>query len=351
MAAQENSHEVAFRLQAGGCRYYGSPFYADLMSLALEDFLDGGCVADLVAGVEEDPVHGFLPLRLFGAVHARVLNGLEPELAAFYPSAGGRADAALAWPLIRSIFEREREFILSRLGDYPQTNETNRCVGMLGGFLIVARETGLPLRLREVGCSAGLNLQWNRFGYEVDGHRWGSLGSPVQLSSDWSGGLPPLDQDPAIESRAGCDLKPLDLEDPHDRLRLESFIWPDQAGRLDRLRAAIELAREEPPRIERAHAIDWLPGELADGNSGFCTVIFHSSVWAYIHEDEQHAISSLMETQGDEATPERPLAWLRQEGGEVPGTVEIRLRLWPAGEDRLLGMTHPQGTFVRWTGG
>ena len=37
----------------------------------------------------------------------------------------------------------------------------SRSSALIGGYLLVARETGLPLRVLETGASAGLNLRWN----------------------------------------------------------------------------------------------------------------------------------------------------------------------------------------------
>ena len=46
-----------------------------------------------------------------------------------------------------------------------QTNEVGRAAALLFGFLPVARATGLPFRLVELGASGGLNLRWDRFFY------------------------------------------------------------------------------------------------------------------------------------------------------------------------------------------
>ena len=57
-----------------------------------------------------------------------------------------------------------------------------------------------------------------------------------------------------------------------------------------------------------------------------------------------------MERLGSEASESAPLAWLRFE--QLPGEelASIRLRLWPSGEDRLLGWAHAHGRHSEWLG-
>ena len=46
----------------------------------------------------------------------------------------------------------------------------------------MAKETGLPLRTFELGASAGLNLYWDRYAYQLGGAGvWGDATSPVKL--------------------------------------------------------------------------------------------------------------------------------------------------------------------------
>ena len=338
----------AFKLQVGGCRLFGSPFYSELLQHALDDLVAGGAIAKLLADFHAEPVRAFLPLRLLGAVHALVLAGEAPELARFYPTAGGVADAGRAWPAFLGVVEECGEAIRARLGRFPQTNEVRRCGGLLGGFLTAAQESGLPLRVREIGCSAGLNLQWHRYFYQLGARTWGDPASPVRIAPEWQGPLPKLDAEVAIESRAGCDLSPPRLADDETVRMLESFIWADQPDRLEQLRAAIRIARDDPPRVDEARAVEWLARELAEPARGTCTVVYHSAVWLYIERDEQAAIRELIEARGARATRDDPVAWLRHEDGEVVGTIEVRLRTWPGGEERLLGMGHPHGKRVEW---
>ena len=341
---------ASFRMQARGCAQTGSPIYADLLTRAGDDLEAGGVFADVVADFRGKPVLDALPLRVLGAVHEQVLAGAAPALAALYPSAGGRFDADAAWRALRDFVAAERLALRAAAATRGvQTNEVQRSAALLGGFLRIAHETGLPLRLREIGSSAGLNLGFDRYGYRLGAHAWGDSASPVALCCDWEGPPPDLGAALRIASRAGCDVAPVDVRDPAQARRLESFVWPDQLDRLERLRAAISVARENPPRIEALRADAFVARELAAPIDGETTVLFQSVVWWYLPESERDRITARVEAAGARATAGAPLAWLRMEGARIDDA-ELRLRLWPGGADRLLGHVHWHGAWVRWSG-
>jgi hypothetical protein len=337
----------SFRFQARGCARGGSPLYAELLARAADDLEAGGVFAELVEGFEGHPVLLVLPLRVMGAVHRLVLAGDAPALAAHYPSTGGRFEPESAWRALLDVVRTHAPAIRARLGSNVQTNEVRRCTALLGGFLRVARETGLPLRVREIGSSAGLNLLFDRWRYELGPHRWGDPGAPLVLRAEWEGAAPELDAPLRVASRAGCDVDPVDATDAEDRLRLESFVWPDQPERRARLRAALAAAQVEPPRVERARAGEWVPRELAARPVGEATVLVQSHVFWYLPEAEREAILREVRAAGERASADRSIAWLRLEG-TTPQEAELRLWRWPPGEDRLLGRSHHHGGWVRW---
>ena len=318
-----------------------------------EDCERGGPCADLLVRWQGDPLQGFLPLRFLAAVHARVLAGEAPELARHYPSAGGRPEWPAVWGEFLRVVEGQADALRPPLENFPQTNEVRRCAGLLGGFLEIARQhPGCALRLREIGTSAGLNLFWDRYHYTLGEHAWGDADSPVRIAADWKGGAAAFQQRPVIESRAGCDIAPVRIAEPGQQQRLESYLWPDQPDRLEQLRGAVGLALEEPARIEEARAGDWLAGELGEEPPRVARVVFHSSVWLYIPDEEQSRIEAVLEEAGARATPDAPLAWLRHEdSAERPGHMELLLRLWPGDGVEKLAHGHPHGREVRWLGG
>lgn len=341
---------ASFRLQARGCAQGGSPIYADLLARAADDLEAGGVFADVVADFRGEPVLDALPLRVLGAVHQRVLSAAAPALAAYYPSAGGQFAAEGAWRALCDFVTAERPALRAAAATRRvQTNEVQRSAALLGGFLRIAHETGLPLRLREIGSSAGLNLGFDRYRYALGPYAFGDPASPVVLRCDWQGPAPDLGAALRVASRAGCDVAPIDVRDPAQARRLESFVWPDQLDRLERLRAAIAVAREDPPRLEALRAEAFVARELAAPVDGEATVLFQSVVWWSLPESERERITAIVREAGACANAAAPLAWLRMEGARLDDA-ELRLKLWPGGEDRLLAHAHWHGAWVRWSG-
>jgi hypothetical protein len=325
------------RFQAGACRYLGSPLYAELLDRAAEEVVAGDAVYGVLCGHEDDPGPSALALRLMGAVHRLVLRGDAPELAAHYHSPGGRPGDA--WPHFVAVL-RDHRGELRRLVENPvQTNEPGRCVALLGGFLEVARVTGKPFRLLEVGASAGLNLRFDRYRYELGSESWGPPDSPLLIRSRLAGaGRPPLDAPLRVASRAGCDPRPVDPRTEEGRLTLTSYVWPDQPGRLERLRAALEIARDVDAPVARARAADWIEARLAQPAPGAVTVVFHSIVMQYLPDEERERFEAAVEA------PSAGVAWLRMEPADEAADVRLTL----AGEDRLVARAGYHGDFVEW---
>ena len=336
------------RLQAEWCTRLGSPLYGVLCARVADDVEAGGPAAAVLAGHEQDRRASALALRLMGAVHRLVLAAEAPALARHYPSVGGDGDAAGAWPAFRALLEERRDDVRALLERGVQTNEVGRAAALAPGFLTVARETGLPLRVLEMGTSAGLNLRWDCFRYETADHAWGDAGSPVVLRDAWETPVPPFEVTTTVVERAGCDPSPVDPTTDDGRLTLMSYVWPDQRERFALLRGAIEVARRVAADVERASAADWLPARLVTARPGTATVVFHSIALQYLDRTSREGALGAIADTGARATADAPVAWLRMEpGGEQ---AEVRLTVWPGGRERLVATTGFHGRGVRWLG-
>lgn len=341
-----------FAEQAGWCEDLGSPFTAALLRKFAVDFEAGGPVADICGDWSGNPRKDALGLRLTGFLHHAVLTGTAPELAETYPAASPGWDMDMVWRQAKAFLAAHPDAARAFLQSAPQTNETRRSIALLPGFLDLAARFRMPIHLLELGASAGLNQNWDRFTY--DGGTWQRPGaSDVTISTVWNGPEPAhLDAAPVIASRAGCDLNPIDVSDDAAFLRLKSYTWPDQAGRLARLDAAAELARQRGVRIERANAVDWLAERLATRPSEGLTIVYHSVFLIYPPKDDIARIMRLIEEAGAAATASAPLAWLCFEpeslfgGDRTSPRMQTRLQAWPDGTARILNESDGHVTHV-----
>jgi hypothetical protein len=248
------------------------------------------------------------------------------------------------WPAVRALFERDAAWARDFIRSAPQTNETRRSITLLAGFLTFARDWRGPVDMLELGASAGLNLHWDKFAYRPSGWSWGGE-SPVVIDTDWSGPAPPVDVTIQVRDRAGCDLNPLDVGDEAQRLRLRSYIWPDQPDRLARFDGAVALARANRVRVERADAATWIAQKLAARAGDAATIVYHSVFLQYPPREARAAIIHAIEEAGARATAQAPLAWVRLEpeglfGGEINSArMVFDLVTWPGGHRRILGYT------------
>ena len=334
------------RRQAGWCKSLGSILYTHLLSRCADVYEAGGSVRDLLEPHEKDDMASALPLRFMGAVHRLVLEGRAPQLAKFYPSVGGMVELNEVWEAFSNVVREQADNVRGLIENPVQTNEVGRCGSLLGGFGLIAEHTGLPLRLLEIGSSAGLNLRWDLYRYEWPGGSWGNAGSAVRLENVFLDGAPFLPSTINIMDRGGCDPSPVDVTSDAGRFTLLSYIWPDQMYRIRRLEAAIEIARAIPCIIEKMHGAEWLEAYLRNSVAGAATVVFQSVVWPYISESERQRIITMIEEAGKHASADAPIAWLRMEA--INNTFEIRLRIYPGFTEQIIATSLPHAPSVQW---
>ncbi|HTE17245.1 MAG TPA: DUF2332 domain-containing protein, partial [Armatimonadota bacterium] len=221
-----------------------------------------------------------------------------------------------------------------------QTNEPGRCAVLLPALARLPQ----PLALLEVGASAGLCLLPDRYAYD-----YGS----VRLEPRDAGALPPPvfpcaatdttpipDALPRVTWRAGLDLNPLDVADPEEVAWLETLVWPGQEARAERLRAALHIARADPPRVVKGDLARDLPALAAQAPADATLVIFHSAVLAYVAPPDRARFTRMVADLG--------AVWISNESPGVLPHIAAKLDRKPPPDRFLLAM---DGEPVALTGG
>lgn len=339
------------RRQASYCAALGSRLTATLLEEIAEDYQRGGSCRDLFAFTNAtSPAGSMLGFRIAGALHFLVLTGRTPDLAAFYPTVGGTFSETGFWPEALAALLSQRDTLSDYIENPAQTNEVGRAGTLLAGFLVIARETGLPLRCLEAGASAGLLLNWDRYRYDLGNSTWGEPASGVRINNRWTnppGTLPPH-SDVAVVERRGCDLNPIDVGDADARMRLRSFIWGDHPARLARIDAAMALACVDPATIDRCDAAHWIKHQLARPKPGVATVLYTSFSALYFDEKTRADIHETLRQAAVAATSEAPLALMRLEGNGPNRPPRLELYQWPSGRHRVVATSDILGLSTHW---
>ena len=308
--------------QAESCRSLGSAMYSSLFTDLAADYADGGRTYALLAGRSLRPVHDAVPLRLAGAIHRVVLQGKDDRLARHYPSVGGKPAEDFTADFI-GYMRDHLEDIENGLATQVQTNEVGRSVAHLVLSHWITTLGVEEFNLLEIGASAGLNLNFDRF-YGCFGQlRMGDPSSSLRFMGDWFSNAPDVPRIGATAiSKRGCDISPIDVTQPGDESRLLSFVWPDQRLRLERLRSAIAIAKTHRPTVDQASADVWIAQQLARTN-GHATLIFHSIVWQYLGTQTQNKLKQAIYNAGKTATTTHPIVWARMEPAGAVADIQV----------------------------
>jgi hypothetical protein len=343
-------------VQAAACGELGSPLYEAVLARVARDVRDGGVCAGALAGYEDAPGPDAVALRLLGGVHALVLTGRAPDLAAHYPSAGGvfaPAKEEQVWTAFRAAVRDHVPHVRDWMTRPPQTNEVGRSNLLLAGALHAAARRQMPVRLFELGSSAGLNLLADRFRLTAPGFAWGQPDSPVELRGGWE--APPPEwltvagartPDLRVVERHGCDRDPVDPRSAEGALVLRAYLWPDQTDRAARLNGALRLAAEVPAPVARRDADAFLAGVTL--RPGTLTVVWHSVMRQYVPAEAWARVERELDRLAASSSPDAGFAHVAFEPRRVGDDHRFRLSVrMDGGREEVLAEAHPHGLPAR----
>jgi len=228
-----------------------------------------------------------------------------------------------------------------------QTNEPARCATLLPLLATLPP----PLALLEVGASAGLCLLPDRYGYDYGGHRVPPTttgGSPPTFFCQLNGTAPVPTTGLQVVWRAGLDLRPIDLNDSDQIAWLEALVWPDEKDRLRLFRAAIRVARRNPPPVFQGDLRSDLSRLVAMAPSDTTLVVFHTAVLGYVTPPAERLAFA-------RSVRDLNVVWISNEPpGLFPDMTVGLSEPWPSGgfllcmNEQPIAWTDPHGTFVDW---
>ncbi len=344
----DDDHIVSgIKFQAEHCRRNDAPVTARIIEAQLALMHGSTMCGQSIANWPGLPLEDAMPLRLAGGFHHLLLSGDEGRLVPVYRAEVTEQSEVDA--IVAAVTADHDARLRPWLDGPPQTNEAGRSASFMAGLLWLSDKVGSRFELNELGASAGINTMMERYHYDLGGVTAGPENSPMQIKPQWRGPLPPI-APVEIVSIQGCDQAPVDLSDSDAALRVKSYVWPENSGRLERMDAAIALASENRPDVAQADALDWVVKRFATRqDAGVVRVINHSIVWQYIPDDRRKRISEAIEAKGREASTERPLVWMMLETNRETFKHELRVKYWPGPDNwHFLAEAQAHGSWVQW---
>jgi hypothetical protein len=272
---------AAFRSNAGMYRDMGTPLYGCLFERAVDD----PTLIELASHGQD----GARPVHLLSAVHDLLLRDSSDPLSRFFPTLNDNpASPEQAFPELQRFCRERRSEILSILQSRTvQSTYVERCWSLMPALAFVSELAGEPLNLIEIGCSAGVLLTYDSYGYAVPGHGIiGCSGAPLILSGHYAG-RPPL-KIPVLGTRIGIDLHPVNTKSADERRWLLALCLPELREQQLRLSTALEVVATSEMHLLEGDALDRLSEALASVEGPIC--VFHSVCLLYWSTDAKTAL-------------------------------------------------------------
>lgn len=314
-------------------------------------------VLDLMGDLPEEKQK---PVLLFAALRYLVLTGRADELEPFFEAPNDRDLARNAGYAFGEFCEARSADLFEVMSQRSvQTNEVNRCIGLLPMLMTAHKLRRKPVALIELGASAGLNLAFDRYHYEyAGGPSLGPDDSPVHLVTELRGRVPRMDTSmPPVVDRIGIDPDPVDLDDEDSVAWLRACIWAGEDERQERLDAAIAMARADKPNIRAADVFSVLESTVAGIDRDAEVCLFSSWLMFWLSKEQNAELTRLIHSLSNQ----RRVWWMTLElVGSVPGVPDVHgvdrdgsvlgLQRIEHGsnEARCLGSIDPHGKWLDW---
>ena len=183
-----------------------------------------------------------VPNIFFAAVHYLLLKNQEEPLAKYYPSIQQSPITEIRFDLFKGFcLDKEHEIqqiISTRL---VQTNVINRCAYLMPIFSKLIAEEGRPTTIIDIGTSAGLTLNFDKYEYWYNGQKLFGESNVIVESKIIESPIPKIYPISQPIQKIGIDQNLIDPMDKDEVLWLKALVWADQLVRFTIMDEALKL--------------------------------------------------------------------------------------------------------------
>jgi hypothetical protein len=294
-----------------------------------------------------------IPNIFFAAVHYLLLKNIEKDLAKYYPSIQKKQISEIPFPIFkRFCIENKseiKELISTRI---VQTNVINRCAYLMPIFSKIIAEENRPTTIIDIGTSAGLTLNFDKYEYWYNGQKiYGEstvitksniIGSPISK-------IFPITQ-PILKVR--IDQNVIDPTDEDEIIWLKALIWTDQLERFISIEEALKLNALKDIIFIQAETIKDFEKVILEVDKTQNLIIYATHVLYQFSQEQKEEFYSMLERVGGE----RDFYFLSVEGIKILleryNSKEIVIELTQFKKkqktETFLAETNGHGNWIKW---
>lgn len=228
-----------------------------------------------------------------------------------------------------------------------QTNEVKRSAYLYPAIGLVSQlNNNQPICLIEIGASAGFNLCFDKYKYQVGDLHYGDTASDLLIHSEFKTQYPysPIVDNFDIYKRIAIDLNIIDLKNADDQDWMQALIWPEHRARLEQLKIASQITRNTEIQYLQGDAVE-LINELVlsiPKHIGIC--VYHTHVANQMSTGQREGLVKMVDQLGS-----RGNLYHLYNNIDSP---ELQLVHFPKGMRKhiTLAKTEGHGKWVEWSG-
>jgi hypothetical protein len=220
-----------------------------------------------------------VPNIFFAAVHFLLLKNPNERLAGYYPSIRQNPPAEIPFDLFKAFcLDNKDEINRIISARIVQTNVISRCAYLLPIFSKIIVEENKPATIIDIGTSAGLTLNFDKYEYWYNGQKVFGESNVLVKSTIIGSPIPKIYKISQPIQKVGIDQNLIDLTDKDEIMWLKALVWADQLERFDALDAALKLNESERINFIQAGSVPDFEQEMLKADRGRSLIVYATHV-------------------------------------------------------------------------
>ena len=289
----------------------------------------------------------------FAAIHYLLLKNPDEPLARYYPSIHQNHFAEIPFEIFKAFCLQNKNEITKIISSrIVQTNVISRCSYLMPIFSKIISEENKPATIIDIGTSAGLTLNFDKYEYWYNDKKVAGKSNVVVKSRILGSSVPAIYPITQPLQKIGIDQNPIDPTDKDEILWLKALVWADKVERFVNMDEALQLQELERIKFVQADGVMDFEREIQQANKDHTLIVYATHVLYQFTDVQKKEFYAMLERVGKT----RDFYFLSVEGIkellEKYNSKETVIELTHFKNKKkavsFLGETNGHGNWIRW---